>query len=57
MMMAIRLSPGSLGLMLQPYWSPGLKVPRPEAKDAITGYSIKGLHDSAGEVHEPPLHF
>ena len=24
--------PGSLGLVLQPYWSPGLKIPGPEAK-------------------------
>lgn len=33
---------GSLGLMLQPYWSPGLKVPGPEAKGAIVGF---------GDVH------
>ncbi len=31
--------PGSDGLMLQPYWSPGLKVPGPEAKGAIIGFS------------------
>jgi len=30
--------PGSMGLMLQPYWSPGLKVPGPEAKGAIIGF-------------------
>lgn len=30
--------PGSLGLMLQPFWSPGLKVPGPEAKGAIIGF-------------------
>jgi sugar (pentulose or hexulose) kinase len=30
--------PGSQGLMLQPYWSPGLKVPGPEAKGAIIGF-------------------
>jgi sugar (pentulose or hexulose) kinase len=29
---------GSLGLTLQPYWSPGLKVPGPEAKGAIIGF-------------------
>ncbi|MFT7586691.1 MAG: sugar (pentulose or hexulose) kinase [Cellvibrionaceae bacterium] len=29
---------GSLGLMLQPYWAPGLKVPGPEAKGAIIGW-------------------
>ena len=34
--------PGSLGLVLQPYWSPGLKVPGPEAKGAIIGF---------GDVH------
>jgi Sugar (pentulose and hexulose) kinases len=33
---------GSLGLMLQPYWSPGLKVPGPEAKGAVIGF---------GDVH------
>ncbi len=31
--------PGSDGLMLQPYWSPGVKVPGPEAKGAIIGFS------------------
>ncbi|NMC47027.1 MAG: carbohydrate kinase [Chloroflexi bacterium] len=30
--------PGSLGLTLQPYWSPGLKNPGPEAKGAIIGF-------------------
>ncbi len=34
--------PGSMGLMLQPYWSPGLKSPGPEAKGAIIGF---------GDVH------
>lgn len=34
--------PGSQGLILQPYWSPGLKVPGPEAKGAIIGF---------GDVH------
>jgi sugar (pentulose or hexulose) kinase len=33
---------GSMGLMLQPYWSPGLKLPGPEAKGAIIGF---------GDVH------
>ncbi|MEM9979682.1 MAG: FGGY-family carbohydrate kinase, partial [Cyanobacteria bacterium P01_D01_bin.2] len=33
---------GSLGLMLQPYWAPGLKIPGPEAKGAIIGW---------GDVH------
>ncbi len=34
--------PGSMGLMLQPYWSPGIRVPGPEAKGAIIGF---------GDVH------
>jgi len=36
---------GSMGLMLQPYWSPGLKIPGPEAKGAIIGFS--DLHNRA----------
>jgi len=34
--------PGSLGLMLQPFWNPGIKVPGPEAKGAVIGF---------GDVH------
>ncbi|BFM14065.1 FGGY-family carbohydrate kinase [Maricurvus nonylphenolicus] len=34
--------PGSMGLTLQPYWSPGIKEPGPEAKGAIIGF---------GDVH------
>ncbi len=34
--------PGSMGLLLQPYWSPGLKMPGPEAKGAVIGF---------GDVH------
>jgi sugar (pentulose or hexulose) kinase len=34
--------PGSDGLTLQPYWSPGLRSPGPEAKGAIIGF---------GDVH------
>jgi sugar (pentulose or hexulose) kinase len=30
--------PGSLGLTLQPYWSPGVRDPGPEAKGAIIGF-------------------
>jgi sugar (pentulose or hexulose) kinase len=30
--------PGSDGLVLQPYWSPGIKVPGPEARGAIIGF-------------------
>jgi len=31
--------PGSNGLILQPYWSPGLKIPGPEARGAIIGFN------------------
>ncbi len=34
--------PGSMGLMLQPYWSPGVRDPGPEAKGSIIGF---------GDVH------
>jgi sugar (pentulose or hexulose) kinase len=37
--------PGSEGLTLQPYWSPGVKVPGPEARGAIIGFS--GVHTRA----------
>jgi len=37
-----QVPPGSQGLILQPYWSPGLKLPGPEAKGAIIGF---------GDVH------
>jgi sugar (pentulose or hexulose) kinase len=30
--------PGSLGLMLQPYWAPGVKIPGPEARGAVVGF-------------------
>lgn len=33
---------GSMGLMLQPYWTPGVKHPGPEGKGAIVGF---------GDVH------
>lgn len=36
------IDPGSMGLMLQPYWTPGLKMPGPEAKGAVIGF---------GDVH------
>jgi sugar (pentulose or hexulose) kinase len=36
---------GSMGLMLQPYWSPGLKQPGPEAKGAIIGFG--DIHNRA----------
>ena len=31
--------PGSQGLVLQPYWSPGLRFPGPEARGAIIGFN------------------
>ena len=34
--------PGSMGLVLQPYWSPGVRYPGPEAKGAVIGF---------GDVH------
>jgi len=34
--------PGSMGLVLQPYWTPGIRYPGPEAKGAILGF---------GDVH------
>ena len=36
------IPPGSMGLMLQPYWTPGIKTPGPEAKGAVIGF---------GDVH------
>jgi len=32
------IAPGSMGLLLQPYWTPGLKSPGPEAKGAVIGF-------------------
>jgi sugar (pentulose or hexulose) kinase len=37
-----QVPPGALGLTLQPYWSPGVRVPGPEAKGAVIGF---------GDVH------
>ena len=36
------IPPCSMGLVLQPYWTPGLKMPGPEAKGAVIGF---------GDVH------
>ncbi|MBC2711853.1 MAG: carbohydrate kinase [Desulfosarcina sp.] len=36
------IPPGSMGLMLQPFWTPGIRTPGPEAKGAIIGF---------GDVH------
>jgi sugar (pentulose or hexulose) kinase len=40
--LADAVPPGSMGLMLQPYWTPGIRVPGREAKGAIIGF---------GDVH------
>ena len=37
-----RVPAGSMGLVLQPFWSPGIRVPGPEAKGAVIGF---------GDVH------
>ena len=36
---------GSMGLVLQPIWSPGVRIPGPEAKGAIIGFG--GVHTRA----------
>ena len=36
------IPPGAMGLTLQPYWSPGVKIPGVEAKGAVIGF---------GDVH------
>ncbi|MGD9677840.1 MAG: FGGY-family carbohydrate kinase [Vulcanibacillus sp.] len=38
-----KVPPGSMGLTLQPYWSPGIIFPSPEAKGSIIGF---------GDVHK-----
>jgi len=40
--MISNIPPGSMGLTLQPYWSPGIKLPGSEAKGSIIGF---------GDVH------
>ena len=40
--MIVDIPPGSMGLTLQPYWSPGVKIPGYEAKGAVIGF---------GDVH------
>ncbi len=36
---ASKIPPGSEGLVLQPYWSPGVRYPGPEARGAIIGFN------------------
>jgi sugar (pentulose or hexulose) kinase len=40
--------PGAMGLVLQPFWSPGLRTPGPDAKGAIIGF---GFGFGFGDVH------
>jgi len=37
-----QVPPGSMGLVIQPYWSPGVRIPGPDAKGAMIGF---------GDVH------
>ncbi len=37
--LASQIDPGSNGLILQPYWSPGVKIPGPEARGSIIGFT------------------
>lgn len=37
--------PGAMGLVLQPYWTPGVKLPGPEAKGSMIGF---------GDIHGRP---
>jgi len=43
--LAAQVPPGSLGLILQPYWTPGLRSPGPEARGSITGFSSAHTKD------------
>ncbi|NVJ50382.1 MAG: carbohydrate kinase [Gammaproteobacteria bacterium] len=43
---ASTIPPGADGLMLQPYWSPGVRYPGPEARGAIIGF-----HDGHTRAH------
>lgn len=36
---AANIKPGANGLILQPYWSPGVRYPGPEARGAIIGFN------------------
>ena len=43
-----KVPPGSMGLVVQPYWAPGLK--NPSAKGAIIGFG--DVHKRFGDVHK-----
>jgi len=46
------IPPGSMGLILQPFWSPGLRYPGPEARGSVIGFS--GVH-SRGHLYRSIL--
>jgi sugar (pentulose or hexulose) kinase len=37
--MVAQVPPGSQGLLLQPYWTPGIRHPGPDARGAVIGFS------------------
>ncbi|MGO9007152.1 MAG: FGGY-family carbohydrate kinase [Beijerinckiaceae bacterium] len=37
--MMVGVPPGSKGLMLQPYWTPGIRMPGPDARGAVIGFT------------------
>ena len=37
--MAQHVQPGADGLMLQPYWTPGVRLPGPEARGSVIGFT------------------
>ena len=37
--MVASVPPGSQGLMLQPYWTPGIRMPGPDGRGAIIGFT------------------
>ena len=45
---------GAMGLTLQPFWNPGVKIPGPEAKGAIIG-GIALLYLGTGQYWPGPL--
>jgi sugar (pentulose or hexulose) kinase len=50
--LASQIPAGADGLMLQPFWSPGVRYPGPEAKGSIIGFS--GIH-TKGHVYRAIL--
>ena len=39
--MAKNISPGADGLLLQPYWTPGVRLPGPEARGSVIGFTAE----------------